>query len=122
MKTIVKFGPQLLSALESCYDTAVKVICHFYLPSCGNATHFQPPTSVCSETCYQLRDLCPVEWDLVVSTFEENRILLEADGLLFIECDNPGHYLSPLPHCCSNAGVNTCKLTLKYNAHGIHIV
>ena len=110
MHVIQKFGFQLLSTLESCYDTALKVICHYYLPPCGNATHFKPPTSVCSDTCHKLQDLCPLEWDLVVKTFEQNMIILEEDGLLFIECDNPGLYLHPLPHCCSNAGVNTCKL------------
>ena len=109
MANVVKFGPQLLSSLESCYETARRVICHFYLPPCGNSTHFQPPTSVCSDTCKQLRDLCPTEWDSVVQTFEQNRIILEVDGLLFIDCEDTGQYLSPLPHCCSKAGVNTCE-------------
>ena len=109
MWNIIKFGPQLLATLESCYDTARRVICHYYLPPCGNATHFQPPTSVCSETCHNLKHLCPREWDIVVQTFEQNRVILEVDGLLFIDCGNTGQYLDPLPHCCSTAGVNSCE-------------
>ena len=109
MRNIVRFGPQLLASLESCYETARRVICHFYLPPCGNSTHFQPPTSVCGNTCHQLRDLCPTEWDRVVETFEQNRIILEVDGFLFIDCEDTGQYLSPLPYCCSKAGVNACE-------------
>ena len=107
MDNIIKFGPQLLANLENCYDIARQVICHFYLPPCGNSTHFEPPTSVCSDTCYQLRDLCPTEWDVIVDVFEQNRLILGADRLLFIDCEDTGAYLSPIPHCCSNAGVNT---------------
>jgi len=58
--------------LHQCFESAKEVLCHYLLPPCGNATVFEPPTSVCMEVCNYLRKLCPMEWELVVAFFEEN--------------------------------------------------
>lgn len=93
---------------DECQDAAVRVLCQFFLPPCGNSTIFEPPTSVCMEACNYLRDTCPTEWDQVIAIFEENDSEIRPYGANFINCRNTGEYLNPLPHCCSDVGVDIC--------------
>ena len=96
---------------ERCIDPALRVLCHFFLPPCGNSTFFEPPTSVCMEACNYLAEICPFEWEQVVAYFEVNDYWLRPNGLTFINCSNTGEYLDPLPHCCSDVGVNIRKFS-----------
>ena len=91
---------------DECRDPAIQVLCHFFLPPCGNSTVFEPPTSVCKEACNYLREICPSEWEQVVAHFEANDDWLAPNGLHFINCSNTGEYLDPLPYCCSDVGVD----------------
>jgi len=88
-----------------CYNPALRVLCHYYLPPCGNSTTFEPPTSVCTEVCSDLKEMCRDGWEFVVSTLEEGDLRLKAHGATFINCSNTGEYLDPLPHCCSDVGI-----------------
>ena len=91
---------------DECHDPATRILCHYYLPPCGNSTIFEPPTSVCMETCNYLRQLCPSVWDDVLAFFEENISIVSTYGTSFINCSNTGEFLDPLPYCCSDAGVD----------------
>ena len=106
--TVTEQNAGLLLAIfqNECRDPAIRVLCHFFLPPCGNSTVFEPPTSVCKEACNYLRDICPSEWEQVVAYFEESDDRLRPDGLTLINCNNTGEYLNPLPHCCSDVGVD----------------
>ena len=95
---------------EECVDVAFKVLCHFFLPPCGNSTHFEPPTSVCSESCNYLRSVCPDAWDRIVAHFRDNDFWLRPLGLTYINCSHSGEFIYPLPHCCSDVGVEIRKL------------
>ena len=90
---------------EKCFDPALRILCHFYFPPCGNSTIFQSPTSVCIEFCNYLQETCPFEWEIVIGYFEENDFWLRPIGLTFINCSNTGEYLDPLPYCCSDVGL-----------------
>ena len=110
---IALYGPHLLT-IEKCYEPARRVLCHFFLPPCGNVTVFQPPTTVCPKQCKLIGELCPTEWAKVVDLFSANHIALSESGLQLIDCNSPGKYLSPLPYCCSDidVGLNISKLWL----------
>ena len=100
---------------EQCRDVTIKLLCTFYLIPCGNSTVFQPPVSVCSEQCFHLRnDLCPNEWELVLGYFNANPWLIDL-GLAFIDCNNTGLILEPLPYCCTDAGVTLRKCCCKFS-------
>ena len=97
---------------EQCRERGIKLLCNYYLIPCGNSSVFQPPVSVCSEQCLHLRnDLCPYEWELVLAYLRRNPGLV-AIGLGFIECNNTGLILEPLPHCCTDAGITLRKSLL----------
>ena len=99
---------------EQCREVTIQLLCNYYLIPCGNSSVFQPPVSACSEQCLHLRnDLCPNEWELVLAYFRNNPGLV-ALGLGFIECNNTGLILEPLPHCCTDAGITLRKCCYKY--------
>ena len=103
MKSIVIFGPQLLSGFDKCYDIAKRVICHFYLPPCGNTTSFETPTSVCEDTCHAVQDACGTQWESVKRFLD---IFFGADhSLAFIDCDDTGRHLDPISHKCSTMDI-----------------
>ena len=87
---------------DRCRGPVTKALCHFYLPPCGNSSTFQPPTSVCTEECNYVAELCPSDWERI-------RVLLETldrRAFTFINCSNTGEYLDPLPYCCSDVGID----------------
>ena len=98
---------------EHCRDIAISLFCTFYLIPCGNSTVFYPPSSVCSEQCLHLRNLCPVEWRQA-ELFIDADAGLVANGLSFIKCNNTGLILEPLPHCCTDAGITLRKCYCRY--------
>ena len=106
MADIVAYGELVLAGLDHCNDIVRRVICHFYLSPCGNSTHFESPTSVCKETCHQIGKMCGQEWESIVVLFELNRLALASDGMTFINCEDPGRHLKPLPYQCSNLNIN----------------
>ena len=97
-----------------CRDVAVKVLCTFYFIPCGTSTAFEPPVSVCSEECFHLRNnLCPIQWEQALSYFAGRPNLVEV-GLNLIDCNSSGEILTPLSHCCVDAGVTLCKCSVDY--------
>ena len=92
---------------EICRDEAKLVICHYFSPTCGNSTVFEPPTSVCEDICNYLRSLCPMEWEQASEYFEV-RPDLASIGFTMINCSNTGEYLPP-SHCCEDLGIEIRK-------------
>ena len=105
-----------------CHDLAIRVLCHYYLPPCGNSTTFEPPNSVCMESCNYLQETCLSQWNQVAAFFEENSSLARRYGVTFINCSNTGEYLNPLPHCCSDLGIDirTYVLLCCYSVFDLH--
>ena len=75
--------------LLHCQSAAEILPFHYFAPfiliPCGNSTAFYLPPSVCSEQCFHLRNLCPVEWQQA-KLFNDAREDLIANGLSFIDC------------------------------------
>ena len=88
-----------------CINEARKVLCHYYFPTCGNSTVFEPPTSVCEDVCEHLRNLCPDLFEKLALYFAYNTAVLAPNGLTMINCFITGDYLSPLQHCCSDLDI-----------------
>ena len=109
MSDIVLYGDQFLKSFTNCYEEARLVLCHYYLPPCGNSTVFKPPTAVCPKHCKQINIKCPDEWADFVVQAESSNPFLEQFGVQTIDCNYPGQHLSPLSFCCSDAGLNTSK-------------
>ena len=103
---IVRFGEYFLESFNDCYEQARRVFCHYYLPPCGNSTHFISPTSVCPNNCKQIDEKCPDEWDVLVNDF---KFVLESGITQIIDCNFSGEHLAPLPSCCEdyNTGIYT---------------
>ena len=107
---------------EQCREIGIKLLCNYYFIPCGNSSAFQPPVSVCSEQCFHVRnDLCPNEWKLIVEHFRNNPELV-ALGLAFIECNNTGLILEPLPYRCTDAGITLRKCYCKYSTLQSYII
>ena len=89
---------------KQCNKKINRMICHYYIPPCGNSTLFVPPTSVCSDACEQLKQTCSYQWRVFQNTVNKQWF----DPLT---CNDTGKILDPLPYSCSNIGVyNLCKL------------
>ena len=84
---------------DECTNPLLRMICHYYLPPCGNSTHFEPPTSVCEAACELQSEKCQSFLDNFQQTLER----FTGDQL---KCSTS--ILDPLPHSCSNLGL--CKL------------
>ena len=48
---------------KDCIKMIFRVLCHYYLPSCGNITHPAPPSSICQEECQMVQDKCKETWN-----------------------------------------------------------
>ena len=105
---------------DACREPARRLLCSFYYPPCGNATRFEPPKEVCSDTCLFLRDFCPTEWELATQFFNDDIDTNIPHGLNFIDCNDPGAFIHPLPHCCFDAGLDI--MTLCKFIKGIYIM
>ena len=90
---------------EVCINEARKILCHYYLPTCGNSTTFEPPTSVCRDVCEYLWSLCPEVYEEFSRFFESNELRLSPIGLTMINCSNTGDYINPLHHCCTDLDI-----------------
>ena len=92
-----------------CLDEARAILCHYFLPPCGNETVFEPPSSVCEETCDYLRYLCPEEFEALMEYFRSREHILGRLGVTMINCSNTGEYIAPLDHCCSDLNIEIRK-------------
>ena len=84
-----------------CMNSTIRMICHHYLPPCGNSTHFEPPTAVCSDACLLQSQMCHTHW----SDFEK-------------EISNPpncSHLENALPLCWSDQEISTSKFSTQHN-------
>ena len=96
--------PLVASEDEECLQQMFKVICHYYLPPCGNITHHPLlPSSLCQEECFRVQSTCPALWQAAAAATAGL-----ADFYSSIDCSITSQLLFPLPNCCTGAGI---KLT-----------
>ena len=81
----------------NCVKQVLRVLCHFYLPPCGNATHPTPPSSICQRECQMVQEKCEKTWEAVLLAF--------AGVTPVINCNDTSSLLFPVPHCCTGAGL-----------------
>ena len=81
---------------KDCVEQVYRVICHYYLPPCGNVTHPLPPSSLCREECVYVEETCQTTWQAAQIVFTDPP---------FIDCEDTSQLLSPLPHCCTGASI-----------------
>ena len=81
---------------KNCVQQVFRIICHYFLPSCGNITKTHPPSSICQQECVGVLASCLTTWNLAKLRFNSD---------LFITCDDTSKLLYPLPHCCTGAGI-----------------
>ena len=81
---------------KECVEQVYRVICHYYLPPCGNITYTQSPSSLCQEECVHVEESCQATWRIAELVFT---------GSPFIDCEDTSQLLSPLPNCCTGAGI-----------------
>ena len=77
---------------EECVKQVFRVLCHFYLPPCGNTTHPAPPSSICQEECQMVQENCQKTWNSVLLAFKS------IDPVIY--CSDTSTLLFPVPHCC----------------------
>ena len=88
---------------DKCTNSTIRMICHYYLPPCGNSTHFEPPTSVCEAACELQSDEC----SSLLANFQQR--LMTGDQL---NCSTS--ILDPLPHLCYNLGLDITSKSSHY--------
>ena len=81
---------------KDCVQQVFRIVCRYYLPPCGTITQTIPPSSVCQEECAHVQSSCATTWQLAEFGFKPNP---------FIYCDDTSQFLSPLPNCCTGAGI-----------------
>ena len=82
---------------DVCVKQVFRVVCYFYLPPCGNSSHFARPTSICQEECHMVQTKCRKTWDIALLAFKT------IDPV--IHCNDTSRLLFPVPHCCTDAGL-----------------
>ena len=88
---------------ESCVQQVFTVLCHFYLPRCGNATHFASPSTICPKQCHAVQERCKITWNSIMSAFATINPV--------INCDYISQLLSSVPHCCTKARLGIRSLS-----------
>ena len=83
---------------SSCVKQAFRALCYFYLPPCGNSTHFVPPSSICQEQCYMIQNECRKTWKTLLLAFKSVEPV--------IQCNDTSKLLFPVAHCCTDAGIS----------------
>ena len=84
---------------EDCIKMMYRVLCHYYLPPCGNTTHTAPPSSICQKECHMVKDKCQRTWDAALL------ILHIGDIKPVIDCTDTSKIIFPVSHCCTGAGL-----------------
>ena len=104
-KTFILFCDFLHGTLYR--EAAIRAICYYYYPPCGNSTHFAPPNALCQDVCsYATIGLCSHAWTSVSNILSGAEDLEELQ-VPFLNCSQPGSFLGSVPHCCSDAGFDT---------------
>lgn len=85
--------------ISDCLYPTLRMICHLFLPRCGNSTHFELPTSLCSDACHQQSLICSARWEHYKSH------LNNPDSSL-----NCSTTETTVPFSCSDSGVYSRKL------------
>ena len=85
---------------ENCVEQVYRVICHYYLPPCGNTTQYLPPSSLCQLECAYVEENCRETWQAAQVVFTDPP---------FIVCEDTSQLLFPLPHCCTGAGIEVIR-------------
>ena len=96
---------------EDCMKEMNRLLCHYYLPPCGNTTHPAPPSSICQEECQMVQDKCKDIWNAAVVDL----FTLEIKPV--IDCSDTSTILFPVPHCCTGAGLGMTSVTLHNNIY-----
>ena len=96
---------------EDCIKMMYRVLCHYYLPPCGNTTHPAPPSSICHEECQMVQDKCEDTWNAALLA------LYKMDIKPVIDCSDTSNLLFPVPHCCTGAGLGMTTVMLHNNIH-----
>ena len=91
---------------KECNSEARKILCHHYLPPCGNSTMFEPPASVCQDVCDHLHNLCPLLFEQLEVYFSGT---VTPEGVTMINCSDTGEYIAPLQHCCEDLDIDIRK-------------
>ena len=96
-------------------DPAIRALCYYYFPPCGNITHFEPPNALCQDTCIFFTEVvCQERWQTALSltaSVETFNNTIFRYNLHLMNCNDPGSPLGLLPHCCSDAGIDTGELS-----------
>ena len=82
---------------KECVRQVFQLLCSYYLPSCGNATHTESPSSICEEECVYVQETCRGTWQAIVLVFND----LDP----FLICEDTSQLIFPLPNCCTGAGI-----------------
>ena len=92
-------GSVILVASDRCRNLFSRFLCNTFFFDCGTEDSFRPraPTSVCPEECNFVQRECPVLWEALQSSL--------LSGFDFANCSTVGQALEPLPHCCTDAGL-----------------
>ena len=88
---------------KECVEQVYRVICHYYLPPCGNITYTQSPSSLCQEECVHVEESCQATWQAAELVFTDPP---------FIDCEDTSQLLSPLPNCCTGAGIELSNIII----------
>ena len=97
--TLSRIPTANISATAECQDNVLRIICRNFFAPCGRNGTIYPPTSICQEECSYVRDTCQTFWSQAFQAIESE--------LGRVNCETPGSALSPLPSCCTGAGVST---------------
>ena len=91
---------------KDCVDLVFRVLCYYYLPTCGNFTHPRPPSSLCQEECLHVQNNCVPTWQAAKLAFTEPP---------FIDCNETSRLLFPLPNCCTGAYIELSEVSSEEN-------
>ena len=91
---------------KDCVDLVFRVLCYYYLPTCGNFTHPLQPSSLCQEECLHVQNTCVPTWQAAKLAFTEPP---------FIDCNETSRLLFPLPNCCTGAYIVLSEVSSEEN-------
>ena len=109
-----------LKVLYHYRSAALRGLCYYYFPPCGNDTHFEPPSPMCMSTCqYLIDDVCQQQWIDALQHFDGILPFLRAFQIDILNCSTLDGVFTQFPHCCSDAGIEEyittmCKFFITY--------
>ena len=94
---------------KGCVNLVYRLLCQFYLPSCGNSTHPVRPSSICQKECDMVRKECSDTWDVVMLAFKSVSPT--------VDCTDTSNLLFPVAHCCTGAGLGQFHTLTRTHTH-----